>query len=187
MGYLGKKGRDWKRFIEGYNPAQWATFTFPVGIPLHTAERKLKDFFIQQCRRTKQHIFMPYGCDTQPLRTCSTSDYHPHFHCFICYENEPIKPKLLECLWEFHSTCYVKEDGKIKKGKASVSRYIPFENGVAYTFLKHREHDFPFFCPRNKDRCNRKDRVCYFAKNPHHWKQIKNTHHRNEADTMFLP
>jgi hypothetical protein len=173
---FGQLGSDWKRFIEGYSPDQWATFTFPMNTSPIQAKRKLEQFFIRQSRRTKQHIFMPYGSDEQPLRGSSTSDCHTHFHCFLCYEREPIPPKQLELLWGMDASSIDKKSGTLKKAVALVEEYHRSKNGVAYTFLKHREHQFPFFCPRNKDRCNRKDRVCYFAKDPYHWKQIKHTH-----------
>lgn len=174
MNHSDYESKEWKRWIEKYNPDQWATFTFPSSVSLSSAKKKLDFFFIKMARMTKQHIFAPYGCDSQPLRSCSESDYHPHFHCFVCYEKKPISPIVLGLHWETYAS-FEREDGSIKKGRAFVAEYNPFQNGIAYTFLNHKEHQFSFYCPRNKSRCNRKDRVCHFAKHPHHWK-ARETH-----------
>ena len=149
-----------------YKPHFFVTYTFRYGVTEEKAIAQVKHFLIKASRKMKKHIFWFGWYDTQPNRGLDGRRYI-HFHLFL--EIEGLQDDIDKTMWELEIGSWdgaVGMDGKRINGNADVRLYENEGGAIGYSISKHAGYLESIACPRVKDRCNKRGRICAYI-----WKE----------------
>jgi hypothetical protein len=135
--------------LEHYSPDFFATFTFRYSISLPVALERLKMALLKVSRRMHMHIFWFGWSDNQHNRGLDGRKY-PHFHLFI--EGEQLDD-LARIAMELHLQA-------VFDGDVLIERFDASRHAIYYSVSKHPGFAEGISCPRTKNMCNKRGRIC---------------------------
>jgi len=150
---LAKRAKDCETDmrLKYYKPNYWVTITFTRACREELAIQKLKEFLVQTSRQIKAHIFWFGYFDNQPQRSQDGKNYI-HFHLFL--EVEGLQA------WQ---RPFVESMLSRWKGDIDIQQYKKRAGAIKYSVSKHEGHLEGISCPRCKNMCNKRGRVCAYV------------------------
>ena len=137
--------------LKYYKPNYWVTITLANSCKEETAIHKINEMLVKASRRIKAHIFWFGYFDYQPQRSQGGKDYI-HFHLFLEVEGLQAwqKPLIERMLSRWN-------------GDIDIQGYKTREGAIKYSVSKHEGHVEAIACPRCKNMCNKRGRVCAYV------------------------